>query len=103
MGLYLYPYQMSAHLEVRGEDAADFLQSQFSNDLRPFYEGQCTYGLWLDVKGKLVADSWVLCEGEEQFRIFSECCRSEHIQQKLEHHIIADDVEDEFLPFSRAR
>ncbi|MGB0743683.1 MAG: YgfZ/GcvT domain-containing protein [Opitutales bacterium] len=93
MDLNLYPYDVSAHLEVCGEDAAEFLQSQFSNDLRPFSKGQCTYGLWLDVKGKLLADSWVLCEGEGQFRIFSEFCRGELIQDTLEKHIIADDVE----------
>jgi glycine cleavage system aminomethyltransferase T len=57
---------------VSGEDAADFLQSQFSNDLRPFSSGQCTYGLWLDVKGKIVADSWIYCEGEEHFLVFGE-------------------------------
>lgn len=84
---------MAAHLIVSGEDAADFLQSQFSNDLRPFSDGHCTYGLWLDVKGKIAADSWVLCEGEEQFRIFSEHCKGELIREKLEKHIIADDVE----------
>jgi len=84
---------MSAHLIVSDEDSADFLQSQFSHDLRPFSVGQSTYGLWLDVKGKIVADSWVLCEGEAQFRIFSEECPGESIREKLEKHIIADDVE----------
>jgi len=92
MARYAYPYEISAHLIVSDEDAADFLQSQFSNDLRPFSEGRCTYGLWLDVKGKIVADSWVLCEGEERFRVFSEQCDGQLIKEKLEHHIIADDV-----------
>lgn len=98
MGQFVYPYDMAGHLIVTGEDAADFLQSQFSNDLRPFSKGQCTYGLWLDVKGKILADSWVLCEGEEEFRIYSECCEGQLIKDKLEHHIIADDVELELGP-----
>lgn len=93
MGLYAYPYKMAAHLVVSGEDAADFLQSQFSNDLRALSDGGSTYGLWLDVKGKIVADSWVLREGEEHFRIFSEHGPGVSIKEKLEHHIIADDVE----------
>ena len=97
-----YEYTPSAHLLVTDEDAADFLQSQFSNELRPFEAGQCTYGLWLDVKGKVIADSVVLCEGEEQFRIFSESCVAEVIAQKLEQHIIADDVEVEALPVGAA-
>lgn len=96
--MQIFPYEMKAHLEVTGEDAPDFLQSQFSNDLRPFEPGQVTYGLWLDAKGKVVADSWVLCEGAERFRIFSECCLAGVIAEKLERHIIADDVEIEVLP-----
>ena len=57
-----YEYTPAAHFLVSDEDAADFLQSQFTNDLRPFEAGRSTYGLWLDVKGKVIADSVVLCE-----------------------------------------
>lgn len=89
---YLYPYQMSAHLVVSGEDAADFLQSQFSRDLRPFAQPHAVYGLWLDVKGKVVADSWVLCLGPESFHLFSEHGAPGDLAAKLEHHIVADEV-----------
>lgn len=88
-----YLYRPAANLHVEGEDAADFLQSQFSNDLRPFRAGACTYGLWLDVKGKVRADAWVLQLGEESFRIVSEHCRAKEIREHLEHHIVADDVD----------
>ena len=67
-----YEYTTRTHLLVSDEDAADFLQSQFTNDLRPFEAGHATYGLWLDVKGKVIADSTVLCEGDESFRLISE-------------------------------
>lgn len=97
-----YEYEPSAHLLVTDEDAADFLQSQFSNELRPFEAGRCTYGLWLDVKGKVIADSAIYCEGDERFRIFSEFSPSAVIVQKLEQHIIADDVEIEALPTGAA-
>jgi hypothetical protein len=86
-----------AHFLVTGEDSGDFLQSQFTNDLRPFEEGKCTYGLWLDVKGKVLGDSWILCEGEEQFRVLSERSDGERIRTHLKKHIIADDVEIESL------
>lgn len=102
MGLYGYAYNLSAHLLVTNEDAGDFLQSQFSNDLRPFSPGQAVYGLWLDVKGKIQADGWVFCEGAEKFHIFSEHGAVESIQEKLEQHIIADDVELEAGPLSAA-
>lgn len=90
--VYGYNYQPAAHLLVTDEDAADFLQSQFSSDLRPFESGRCNYGLWLDVKGKVVADSFILSEGEERFRLLSEYSPATTIADKLAQHIIADDV-----------
>ncbi|MFP4260401.1 MAG: YgfZ/GcvT domain-containing protein [Opitutales bacterium] len=90
-------YQMRAHLLVTGGDAPDFLQSQFSRDLRSLEPGHGVYGLWLDVKGKIVADSWVWLEGPETFRIFSEHSAASGIVEKLERHIIADDVEIEVV------
>lgn len=96
--VYGYEYKPAAHLLATDEDVADFLQSQFSNDLQPFKPGGCVYGLWLDVKGKVIADSFVLCEGEAQFRILSERSPASVISDKLERHIIADDVVIERLP-----
>lgn len=89
---------MSAHLVVTGEDAADFLQSQFSCDLRPFATGKATYGLWLDVKGRVIADSWVLCLGQERFHLLSEHSAAQTIADKLKQHVIADDVSIELAP-----
>lgn len=100
--IQIFPYEMAAHLIISGEDAGGFLQSQFTNDLRPFEAGRVSYGLWLDVKGKVVADSWVCCEGSEHFRVLSEHCSAELIQGKLEQHIVADDVEIEVLPVAPA-
>ena len=96
--VYGHEYQPAAHLLATDEDAADFLQSQFSNDLQPFKSGSCVYGLWLDVKGKVIADSFVLCEGRTQFRILSEHSSTAVIADKLERHIIADDVMIDRLP-----
>lgn len=87
-----YEYTTRTHLLVSDEDAADFLQSQFTNELRPIEAGRVTYGLWLDVKGKVIADSTVLCEGEESFRLISETSDAVALIEKLERHIIADDV-----------
>jgi folate-binding protein YgfZ len=87
-----YEFMSSAHLLVTDEDAADFLQSQFTNDLRPFEPGRGAYGLWLNVKGRVIADSVIFCEGEERFRVISEGCPGDQIRAHLERHIIADDV-----------
>ncbi|MEM1222696.1 MAG: hypothetical protein AAGH40_08020 [Verrucomicrobiota bacterium] len=98
--VFAYEYRMSACLRITDEDAADFLQSQFSNDLRPFDRGQITYGLWLDKKGKVCADSYVLCESDEAFYLLSEYCGIDLIKEKLERHIIADDVAVEVVETS---
>ena len=100
--VFAYEYTLATVLRVTDEDSEDFLQSQFSNDLRPFTPGQCTYGLWLDVKGKVLADSWVLCEGREQLLVVSESSPIEVIRGTLDGHIIADDVELEDLAVSQA-
>jgi folate-binding protein YgfZ len=97
-----YEYTPAGHLLVTDEDAADFLQSQFSNELRPFEYGRCTYGLWLDLKGKVIADSVIFCEGGERFRIMSEYSNSTTIAQKLDQHIIADDVVIDHMPLGGA-
>lgn len=77
---------------MTGEDAADFLQSQFSNDVRQAADAP-VYGLWLDHRGKIHGDGVVLREDAETWWIFSEGTPLPHLKEKLERHIIADDVE----------
>ncbi len=83
----------AAWIRVTGEDAPGFLQSQFSNDLGKLPPNFATYGLWLDRKGKVQADSFVLETGPEEFRLFSYFSTAETIINKLQANIIADDVE----------
>lgn len=96
--LYVYAYTASAHLFIHDEEAADFLQSQFSNDLRPMEVGSCTYGLWLNAKGRVLGDSWLLCDGDNQYRLLSYSTPQKVIQSTLEQHIVADDVEIDAQP-----
>jgi folate-binding protein YgfZ len=90
---WFYAYCPQSLFEVSDEDAAEFLQSQFSNELRPFESGMATYGLWLNLKGKVLGDGVVLCRDACHFQIFSEGSDGATIRAHLEHHIIADDVE----------
>ena len=54
-------WRPAAWLRITGGDAETFLQGQFSNDLRGLRAGSgAVYGLWLDVKGRVMADSFVL-------------------------------------------
>ena len=50
------------------------------------------YGLWLNVKGRVLADSVIVSSDSENFYIFSENTEARFIKETLENHIIADDV-----------
>jgi folate-binding protein YgfZ len=78
-------------LKVTGEDAASFLQGQFTNELRQ-PAGGAVYGLWLNQKGKIVADSHVLKVAEHEFLVTSDTSPVATISPRLESYIIADDV-----------
>jgi len=78
-------------IRVTGEDAFTFLQGQFTNELRQ-PPGSATYGLWLNQKGKVLADSQVLRISENEFLLWSESSSAEIIRQRLEEYIVADDV-----------
>lgn len=84
-------YRPNALIRVKGEDAFGFLQGQFTNELRQS-PGSATYGLWLNQKGKVLADSVVLRISENEFLIYSEFSPAAIITQRLEAYVVADDV-----------
>ncbi len=95
----VFRWKPAAWLRVAGPDAAAFLQGQFSNDLRALTAspGEASYGLWLTVKGKVLADSFVLraagaAGGEDAFWVGSYFSPAAAIRARLESFIIADDV-----------
>ncbi len=81
-----------AWISVRGSDAFRFLQTQFSNDLDRSEAHPATYGLWLDRKGKIDADSHVLRRGDEDFVLYSVGCPGGALCARFERYLIADDV-----------
>jgi tRNA-modifying protein YgfZ len=85
-------YRPSAVLKFSGEDAFPFLQGQFTQDLRPGKETRTSsYGLWLNQKGKVLADSFVLSDGAH-WLVVSLFSSAETICKRLEVYVIADDV-----------
>jgi hypothetical protein len=90
------PFVPAAVLRVTGEDALTFLQGQFTQELRSDQKHPIAYGLWLNQKGKVIADSFVLHD-EDCFWIVSENCSASVIQSRLEAYVIADDVKIEDL------
>ena len=81
-----------AWLRVTGMDALSFLQGQFTQELREGRGAAASYGLWLNQKGKVVADSWVLRVGEEECWLWSAFAAAAVIRERLEAYVIADDV-----------
>lgn len=96
----IYICKAKSFLEVTGEDAHAFLQSQFSNDLMKSTAGVggSVYGLWLDKKGHVLADSHILRKDSDSFLITSEHSEMRFIKEILEKHIIADDVTIKEVP-----
>jgi folate-binding protein YgfZ len=90
----LHYWQPAAWLHVTGADAFAFLQGQFTNDLRPVASGnsESVYGLWLNQKGRVLADSFVLRGRADDFWIASYFSTAAAIRERLEPYIIADDV-----------
>jgi folate-binding protein YgfZ len=82
----------SAVLWVHGPDANSFLQGQFTQDLR-LKIGESAYGLWLDQKGKVLADSHVLKQAENDFLVVSFSTSAAALRARLESYLIADEVE----------
>jgi len=81
-----------AIVRVTGPDAGQFLQGQFSNNLQQGF-GEVVYGLWLNQKGRVVADSHVFCVAKEDFLVVSDNAPASLVLQRLGEYLIADEVE----------
>lgn len=90
--LWFHRASPSAVLVVAGEDAPRFLQGQGSADLSG-PEGSCRYTLWLDHRGRVQGDSYVLRTGEEAFLLVSTGTPAPALRARFDSFIVADDVE----------
>lgn len=90
----LFTWRPAAWLRVTGPDAPAFLQGQFTNDLRLLERQPAIYGLWLNTKGRVIADSFVMPGREkESYAVCSYFSPATVIRERLESFIIADDVQ----------
>lgn len=84
--------QSSAAFRISGPDANTYLGGQFTQELR-VSPGRFAYGLWLNHKGKVVADSQVLRLTEDEHLVFSARTPRAALRERLEANLIADEVE----------
>ena len=83
--------QTSAAFRVGGPDANTYLQGQFTQELnRPV--GTVSYGLFLNQKGKVVADAHILRLGVAEFELVSFSLAAPKLRERLEAYLIADEV-----------
>jgi folate-binding protein YgfZ len=85
-------WEPAAWLQVSGPDAFTFLQGQFTNDLRLLEEQPAVYGLWLNEKGKVQGDSFVLRAEANAFWVGSYFSPAAILCERLKANLIADDV-----------
>lgn len=89
----IYRWRPACWMRITGADALIFLQGQFSNDLRTLPAAGAVYGLWLSLKGRVLADSFILSGSiAGEFWVGSYFSAAAVIRERLESHIIADDV-----------
>jgi len=91
--LHRYESPRVCVLAITGEDAFTYLQSQFSNDLKRATEQPVTYGLFLDRKGKVLADAFILQRGPEDLLLVSYDTDPGRMIEIVESNLIADEVE----------
>ena len=83
--------EISAIFRVGGPDANTYLQGQFTQELnRP--TGSVSYGLFLNHKGKVVADGYVLKLANDDFWLVSFSSSAAKLRERLEAYLIADEV-----------
>jgi tRNA-modifying protein YgfZ len=86
-------FQPSCVLRLSGEDALTFMQGQFTQDLKAMSAGELRFGLWLNQKGKVLADSFILSPADGGFWVMSYHSPASVIRERLEAYLIADEVE----------
>lgn len=89
--IQLFETRPAAVLLFSGEDHLDFLHSQGTADLRGPV-GLCRYCLWLDHKGLIHADAFVLRLEEDKALLVSYDVPADVLHARFARNIIADDV-----------
>ena len=93
MTTFYHKSKPSSVIRVTGEDAEDYLQSQWTLNVKKLASNSIGYGLRLSTKGKVLADSYFFRLGEEEFILLSRECGGKEIISLLNENIVADEVE----------
>jgi folate-binding Fe-S cluster repair protein YgfZ len=81
---FFYQHKRPTIIRAQGEDAEDYLQSQWSIDLPKLEEGGVRFGLRLSLKGKVLAGAYLARLQEEEFLLIAENMPSGALLEMLE-------------------
>ena len=81
-----------AVISVTGDDAADWLQGQLTNQCEGATPGDCVYAFILSVKGRVLADTWALFH-EEGIWLDVPGRQIDAVMERLDRYIIMEDVD----------
>lgn len=90
---FFYRHNDATIIRAQGEDAEDYLQSQWSIDIRKLGKGGVRFGLRLNLKGKILAGAYIARLKEEEFLLISENTPDQDMLEMLEENVVADEVE----------
>ena len=90
---FFYRYNSPTVVRVQGEDAEDYLQSQWTIDVRKIKTGQIRFGLRLSSKGKILAGSYIARMGQEEFLLITQKTPPSELIKMMEENVVADEVE----------
>ncbi len=79
-------------LRVSGEDARGWLRGQVSNEILGMSRGDAVYTLVLDVRGKIVADAWVIERADDLVMVVPAGTRAQ-LRDHFDKYIVMEDVE----------
>lgn len=80
-------------LTVAGDDARSWLNGQITNDVRETKAGDSVYALVINVKGRVLADTWVLDRGQDGLAITLPTANLDAVLAHFDKYIIMEDVE----------
>jgi folate-binding protein YgfZ len=86
-----------AIISVGGEDCRDWLQGQITNELQGVEPGDSVYAFVLTLKGRILADVWVLARDEDIW-LDVPAMKVEALIERLDRYVIMEDVDLQHRP-----
>ncbi len=90
---FFYRYNSPTVVQAHGEDAEDYLQSQWTIDIRKIKTGQIRFGLRLTSRGKILAGSYIARMTDEEFLLIAQKTPPSELIKMMEENVVADEVE----------